>query len=206
MGTFIFPRILKFKGKTGWDSTLPTISSCYLEDTLWAANFKEGAIKPLQSAVFYNCPKCNKVESSQRGSFQRVDLDVKHRCGFCRKATAVKSWTCQCGPQWHSCVQHRGAYLLMPLGEPIIANFMNGLPSTFTFPSIRPALKKRPSRITGGILAKQKRCRITVTKGEKRMGDIILSDSQRLLKRPACLGPVFSGVKGNGGASSRPSA
>ena len=193
---------LKLKGKAGWDSSLPTLSNCCLEDTQWAHTFKEGSIKPELSAMFYHCPKCDKVESSQRGVFQRVDLDFKHRCGFCCKSTAVKSWTCQCGSQWHTCPEHRGGYLLMPEGEPITAKLINGLPSTFTIPSCVPTSKKRAFKPTGGIAAKPKRCRKAEARGAKRANTVLLTEAQRLVKRPACLGPVFGGMKGGASASS----
>ena len=181
---------------------MPTLSDCHLEETQWAGKFREGAFKPLTSTVFYNCPKCKKFESSQRGVFQRVDLVFKHRCGFCHKVTAVKSWTCQCGPHWHTCEEHRGGYLLMPVGEPITAKLLNGLPSTFTLPRESRISKRKVGTDTGGINAQHKRCRRIVAKGVKRKPNIHLSDSQRLLKRPACLGPVFCGVSGGTSTSS----
>ena len=200
----LIPHPLKLKGKAGWDSTIPTLSKCYLEESLWAKTFKPGVIQPEENAIFYHCPKCNRVESSQRGVFQRVDLDFKHRCEFCSKSTAVKSWTCQCGTLWHTCHEHRGGYLLMPEGQPITARPINGQPSTFTLPSCHPTSKKRAYKSTGGIRQKAKRCKRIETRGVKRTNAVILGETQRRLRRPGWLGPILSGV--GGGASSSSSA
>ena len=90
----------------------------------------------------------------------------------------------------------------MPVGEPITAKLLNGLPSTFTLPRESRISKRKVGTDTGGINAQHKRCRRTVAKGVKRKPNIHLSDSQRLLKRPACLGPVFCGVSGGTSTSS----
>jgi len=202
-GLKLIPLPLKLKGKAKWDSTIPTLSDCTLEETQWAKAFKAGSIKPTLSAMFYHCPKCKKVESSQRGVFQRVDLDFKHRCGFCNKSTAVNTWTCECNSPWHSCVKHRGGYLLVPEGESITARLINGQPSTFTLPAPKPTSKKRACVGEGGISGKPKRCK-TAARGVKRRDTVTLSETQRLFKRSCGLGPVFNGMVG--GASTSPSA
>ena len=154
--------------------------------------------------MFFHCPKCKKVESSQRGVFQRVDLDFMHRCGFCSKSTAVTSWTCQCGSQWHSCHTHRGGYVLMPMGDPITAKLINGQPSTPGLHRCGPTSRKRALNTSGGIRQAPKRCKGIVARGVKRTLTVTLGDTQRRLMRPTRLGPILR--ERFGGASACSSA
>ena len=199
----LIPHELKLKGKAGWDSAIPTMIASNEEDTSWAQMFEAGQIVPAGCAMFFHCPSCSKVESSQRGTFQREDLDVKLKCGFCLKSNPVKSWKCQCGTQWHSCVEHRGGYVLMPTGEhPLTGQLLKGQPSKPPGSQrcrprgIKRSLSADASYRRGVKLAKM----VKSTKGLKRNKDIFLDEVQGVSKRPTLLWPILKGRFG--GASS----
>ena len=188
----LIPHPLKLKGRAGWDSTIPTLSNYDVEATRWADAFKNGSITPAKFTMFYHCPTCNKVESSQRGMFQRVDMDVKHKCGFCKKSNPIKAWTCQCGTQWHSCQEHRGGYVLMPTGDdPLTAQQFNGQPSMPGLHRCATSSRKRSLDTAGGIRYDPKRKKGRA-KGVKRMNTVLLGGTQQVFKRPARLGPILS--------------
>jgi len=199
----LIPHELKLKGKAGWDSNIPAVTASNEEDTSWAQLFKAGQIAPAGYAMFFHCPSCSKVESSQRGIFQREDMDRKLKCGFCLKSNPIKSWKCQCGTQWHSCVQHRGGYVLMPTGsQPLTGQHLKGQPSkplgsqSCSPMGLKRSLSADVSQRRGTKLAKT----VKSTKGLKRNRDILLDDVQGVSKRPTLLGPILKGRFG--GASS----
>ena len=201
----LIPHKFKLKGKAGWDSTIPTVSDCNLEETSWAKAFKCGAIPPIEVAEYLFCPrdKCKKVESSHRGIFQRIDLDHKFKCGFCSYTAAIKSWKCECSKPWHSCHKHRGCYLQMPKDLPITAQLKLGRPTWPDATCKRPSTKR--TLITGEKLRRRaKRIRVEDLRGEKRkFKTITLEDYvQPLLKGYRTLGHS-SGNGLSGGSCSR---
>ena len=92
----------------------------------------------------------------------------------------------------------------MSMGDPITAKLFNGQPSTTRLPSCEPTSKKRALNMNGGIRRTAKRCKRIEAKGVKRAMTVTLGETQRLLKRPARLGPILSGKFGE--ASTRSSA
>ena len=164
----LMARPLKLKGKAGWDSAIPTLSTCSLGDTPWADAVNGESIPPADFAMFFHCPrvKCNKVESSRRGVFQRVDLDYMHNCDFCKRPSAVKLWTCQCGRPWHGCKEHRNGYLLKPKDSPISARLLNGLPAGPEQLSCQSASRKRQLSTGANLRLNAKRFKGTILRGE----------------------------------------
>ena len=80
----------KLRGKSNWDSTLPTNACATKDNEAWKVpNFKQ---HPLQEAAFFVCPSCVHVESSHRAPFQNTDLDIKIACNDCQKTSRS-----QCG-------------------------------------------------------------------------------------------------------------
>ena len=37
----------------------------------------------------------------------RSDLDIKHKCAFCKKNISGENWICKCNSAWHVCEVHR---------------------------------------------------------------------------------------------------
>ena len=175
------------------------MTSCMEEESIWAKLHSAEWVKPAQHAMFHHCPSCNKVESSQRGTFQRRDMDLKIKCSFCCKSNPVKTWKCQCGSQWHTCVQHRGGYLMnscMSTGEfPL-----TGQPLKGQLPRI-PTTGKRVTDRPKGEVVESKKARVPARKGHKRTC-VILDDAQGRSKKPTLLGPVLKGRFDGGSCSS----
>ena len=55
---------------------------------------------------FDQCASCRKVEPNICRDFQYSDLDVRHKCFHCRKASPVNNWTCCCDLKWFLCPRH----------------------------------------------------------------------------------------------------
>ena len=201
----LIPHDFKLKGRAGWDSNLPIMTNCIEEESRWAKLFKQCYIRPLSYTVFHHCPSCSKGESSQRGAFQRRDLDIKLKCGFCQKSSPVRTWKCQCGTQWHTCAMHRGGYMqmqeLMPPGEcPLTGQPLRGQP-----PHKSPTAKRRVNRPYDEA-AGVKKAKTPEIRGVKRK-NIIFNDVHGRLKRPTLLGPVLSGrFYGASSSSSAPAS
>jgi hypothetical protein len=104
------PRRFKLNGKVGWDKTIPALYGQTGEESLWARTYAEGNVPPATLNVFHSCPVCRGLETSQRKCFQRYNLDMKAKCGFCLKQTATRDWKCSCGVAWHSCEIHKYGY------------------------------------------------------------------------------------------------
>ena len=111
------PRAFKINGKTGWDKTIPALRTQSDIEHRWAEMYAESNIPPSLTNNFYSCSNCSRVESSQIKGFQRSNLDMKIKCGFCLKQTPSRYWKCQCGNPWHACEIHKYGY--NTLHEPI---------------------------------------------------------------------------------------
>ena len=90
-GAFKFKtKPFKIKGRTEWDSSLTKLSDVAQRACDWDVGYRVKDCFPRREVQFYHCPKCDKVDSSHVKGFQRTDLDCKHKCGFCFKASPVK--------------------------------------------------------------------------------------------------------------------
>ena len=99
------PRVLALNGNSGWVSTINTLCPPNTAGCLWGLAPSHG-VEPPETAAFYRCKLCDKVEPSTLSSFQYHDLDVKNKCIHCSKTSAVKDWYCYCGKRWYACAVH----------------------------------------------------------------------------------------------------
>ena len=179
------PRVLKLKGKAGWDSTIPCLQEAKHGPSSWLNKFAEGNVPPAKHVYFYHCPSCRKVESSQRGSFQRFNMDLKIRCGFCAKGNPCKDWKCQCERQWHSCPLHMDGYTCKATKDVSLAGQ----------PGVKPFnLKAGQKRSAAGStlrMRRAKRLRSGEQRSLKRTGIVLESNGLKALKAPTALGPIL---------------
>ena len=200
----LIPHELKLKGKAAWDSNLPIKATRSTSGGKWADLFKEERFQPPPTAVFHSCPECGGLESSLRARFQRNDLDVKLKCGFCLKAFPLKRWLCECAQPWHACETHAGCF--KPRDDASSGGqLLNGHLSEPARGSGNEA-RVRTRRLTTpeSILADDSRrakAQKVFKKGEKRKADVILGDVPVALKRPTLLGPILN-ERFNGASSS----
>ena len=117
------PRSFKLNGKVGWDKSIPALSTQSDIEHRWAEMYAGSNIAPSLNNMFHACPNCGSVESSQKKGFQRTNLDMKIKCGFCLKQSPSRSWKCQCGSPWHACEIHKNGYnTLHESSKPLSAN------------------------------------------------------------------------------------
>ena len=191
----LLPHELKLKGKAAWDSNLSTMA---IKPTLqgdWASLSAEG-FNQHTGATMLGCPGCGGLESSHVSSFQRYDLDRRHKCGFCRKLNPVRKWRCPCLKPWHVCSTHAGCFKPRAGGEEeqlLIGRLSSGSNDLKPDGSRK---WKTPEDVIAADHRKVKALKIA-QQGIKRKADITF-DVERCFKKPTCLGPVlserFSGV------------
>lgn len=179
------PRILKLNGKAGWDYTIPCLRTQSNEESWWARIFAEGNIEPARNVMFHHCPLCGKVESSQRGKFQRFNLDTKVKCGFCFKTSSCYAWKCQCDELWHACEIHRSGYTAHSMqskshpAKPVKPNYVKpkGIKRVITEPCFRTRSAKRFK---------------SQSRGEKRAGVTLEGPMSKTFWGRSSLGPVLA--------------
>ena len=133
------------------------------------------------------CPNCGNVESSQRGSFQWTDLDMKVRCGFCLKLNPCRSWRCKCDLQWHSCAEHRTGFCVLGTKDR-----SPGQPGEK--PLKQEAGVTRPAPVFSLRARSAKKLKVPEIRGSKRTGIPLENYMPKAMKGPTALGPVLKGT------------
>ena len=101
----LIPTEFKFKGKSNWDSTIPTNARVSQDRPDWRI---AGPLHdPKGTVSFFRCPTCTHVESSWCKPFQHADLDILMKCSGCHKKSKVSVWKCECDRYWQRCHLHR---------------------------------------------------------------------------------------------------
>ena len=199
----LMPHVLKLKGKAAWDSNLPTMTNPLAPGDGWAHLFNEERYEALPNATMLACPGCGGVESSFNPVFQVCDLDRRVKCGFCKRSTPVRRWSCPCNMAWHCCSMHAGCFkpynmddsgkqpkgnLSSPVADDKAVNF--NLKASRRF--------KTPEEVIEQDHRRAKALKAT-RGGEKRKADIVFEEEPGL-KKPTRLGPILR--ERFGGASS----
>ncbi len=103
----VLPKVLALNGKAGWAPTAFKDCCVQTKHCSWPALPHLGDEVQAKDTGFYQCALCRKVEPNTCRSFQYRDLDAKHKCSHCKKASPVNYWTCSCGLRWFMCPRHR---------------------------------------------------------------------------------------------------
>ena len=102
----VVPKVLALNGKAGWASTVFKDCCVQTRHCPWPAMPLLGNGAQTSDTGFYQCALCRKVEPNTCRDFQYSDLDVRHKCFHCRKASPVNNWTCCCDLKWFLCPRH----------------------------------------------------------------------------------------------------
>ena len=121
------------------------------------------------------------------------DLDIKHKCGFCKKKSAGEAWLCRCGVTWHICEVHK--HCPTKLGEvKVVGNVLPAkqkLRPSHTFTELVEIGAKKAKHIDNNCINL-----------DKRSADIELGPGfGPCSKRPRVLGPILQKRFGGGLAS-----
>ena len=161
----------------------------------WASLFAEG-FEHGSEATTLSCPMCEGLEFSHIATFQRYDLDRRHKCGFCRKLHPIRKWKCPCSKPLHACSTHAGCFKPRAGGE---EQLLNGRLSSASS-NLKPhghRKTKVPDEVFAADRRRAKALKLT-KKGEKRKADIVFEEA-RCFKQPTRLGPIlterFGGVR-----------
>ena len=106
-GTYkVIPKVLALNGKAGWAPTAFKDCCVTTRHCSWPVLPSGGAGVRIKNTEFYQCALCHKVEPNTCSAFQYSDLDARHICFHCKKASSVIDWTCSCGDRWFLCHRH----------------------------------------------------------------------------------------------------
>ena len=132
------------------------------------------------------------VEPSKCKAFQYNDLDRKHKCARCKKASIIKSWKCCCGIEWQRCAIHRYSTLLEK--TPNVIHPAQGQPQSDLATSKRKRKATSPLVTFDEIVADDIRLdeqRLDQKDRDRDRSDIILGMRKHKAARLNFLGPIL---------------
>ena len=185
----LIPRPLVVKGKADWERYIRIQTLDTIPESSWKIHFADNNMPCDNNISFLQCPKCGKETSSGQMKVTRSDLDIKHKCVFCKKNIAGENWICKCNAAWHVCEVHRHC----PTKHKTDTVIGPGLPTSS---------KKvhRPSHTYAEIVDNETKKAKNTDKRDKdqRKADVMPGGNVSCMKRPRRLGPLLQRRFGGG--------
>jgi hypothetical protein len=162
---------------------------CYPEVTPpWETKFANQHLVIPREVTFFKCPTCSRCTQNTACNFRRNMLDLKIKCGWCKKTHESATWTCACDLRWFTCTEHR-AYQ-----KPLQSNAAKRKLSQYHAARSKQGKTLIHTAPVPHVLLQQDIARY---EGKRRLDssakdEIVLGNAQPLVKRPRLLGPILS--------------
>ena len=190
------PRILLMRGRVEWNANIKELTPPIYNDLESWYNEIENEIKNNKNkkCVMLECNRCHKSDPDYTIKTDIFDVEKRIVCGFCNKSSLSKLWNCPCGTKWFLCEEHK--YCTKSITRPI-AKGEHEIDSSKDAKKQKLETKTRAQQVmvSHQVMLEQdiaaEKYKTKRNDGSRPKADIVLGDSQLMVKRPR-LGPILN--------------